>query len=79
MLYEVITDEVSYPFKIADRLYGELADAALKSYYFASCGVDLEEAYAGKWHRKAGHPDTTVLVHVSAVDGYRPKGSYNFV
>lgn len=68
-------EEVSYPFKIAGRLYGELADAALKSYYFARCGVDLEKAYAGKWHRKAGHPDTTVLVHVSAVDGYRPKGT----
>lgn len=68
-------DKVSYPFKIADRLYGELADAVLKSYYFARCGVDLDEIYAGKWHRKAGHPDTTVLVHVSAVDAYRPKGT----
>ncbi|MFV0593985.1 MAG: glycoside hydrolase family 9 protein [Draconibacterium sp.] len=68
-------DEISYPFKIENRLYSQLADAALKSYYFARCGVDLEETFAGKWHRQAGHPDTTVLVHVSAVDGYRPKGT----
>ncbi|MCK3683921.1 glycoside hydrolase family 9 protein [Maribellus sp. YY47] len=70
-----VGDSVSYPFKIADRLYGELADAVLKSYYYARCGVDLEERYAGKWHRKAGHPDTSVVVHVSAVDAYRPKGT----
>ena len=65
----------SYPFIVASHLFGDLADAALKSYYYARCGVDIDSAYGGKWHWKGGHPDTTVMVHVSAVDAYRPKGT----
>jgi len=65
----------SRPFTIANRLYSDLASAALKSYYYARCGVAIDSAYGGKWHRKAGHPDTSVVVHVSAVDAYRPKGT----
>lgn len=65
----------SYPFKIADRLYSNLAKATLKSYYYARCGVDIDSTYAGKWQRKAGHPDTSVVVHLSAVDAQRPKGT----
>ncbi len=68
-------NEHSHPFQIAEDLFGLLADAALKSYYFTRCGVDLDPIYAGKWHRKAGHPDTTVLIHISAADGFRPKGT----
>lgn len=65
----------SYPFRIGDALYGNLADAALKSYYYARCGVALKEEHAGKWHRAAGHPDTEVLIHASAADEKRPEGS----
>lgn len=65
----------SAPFIIADRPYTDLAGAALKSYYYARCGVATDSVYGGKWHRKAGHPDTAVVVHVSAVDAYRPKGT----
>ena len=65
----------SYPFVITDHLFGDLADAALKSYYYARCGIDIDPEYGGQWHWKGGHPDTTVMVHVSAVDGYRPKGT----
>ena len=65
----------SYPFKIGSRLYHDLSNAVLKSYYFARCGVDIDSIHGGAWHRKAGHPDTSVVVHISAADGYRPKGT----
>lgn len=65
----------SYPFIIGSQLFSNLADAVLKSYYFARCGVDIDSIHGGKWHRNAGHPDTLVMVHVSAADGFRPKGT----
>ena len=70
-----IADVCSYPFEIGTDLYGELADAALKSYYYARVGVDIEEAFGGKWHRQAGHPDTEVFIHASAADELRPEGT----
>ncbi|MEO7835861.1 MAG: glycoside hydrolase family 9 protein, partial [Ginsengibacter sp.] len=35
----------------------------------------LEEKYAGKWHRSAGHPDTVVYIHSSAASKARPAGT----
>ncbi len=65
----------SYPFTIGTDLYAELADAALKSYYYARCGVAIDSAFGGQWQRPAGHPDTLVMVHKSASDTSRPAGS----
>jgi len=74
--YTLCVDGVcSYPFQVGHELYGDLADAALKSYYFARVGIDIEEEFAGKWHRKGGHPDTEVYIHASAADENRPEGS----
>lgn len=67
--------EFSWPFEISKNPYKNLADAALKSYYYARCGVDIEEQFGGKWHRSAGHPDKEVLIHVSAASKDRPAGS----
>lgn len=66
---------VSHTFIIGEEIYKELADAALKSYYYARCGVELPEAYAGVYARKAGHPDTAVTVHASAAGPGRPEGA----
>ncbi len=66
---------ISAPFEIGRNLYGNLADAALKSYYYARCGEDIPETFGGKWHWKGGHPDTLVLVHASAADLHRPEGT----
>ena len=66
---------LSAPFEIGNHLYRNLADAALKSYYYARCGTDIPETYGGKWHWKGGHPDTLVLVHASAADQHRPEGT----
>ena len=62
-------------FQIGESLYKDLADAALKSYYYSRCGVEIEEEYGGKWHWKAGHPDTSVMIHESAADENRPAGT----
>lgn len=66
--------ECSAPFEIGTSLYGDLADAALKSYYYSRVGVDIIEEFGGKWNWKAGHPDTSVMIHASAADENRPEG-----
>lgn len=68
-------DECSYSLRIGESLYNDLADAALKSYYYARCGFAIEEAFGGQWNRAAGHLDTAVMVHASAAGPGRPEGS----
>lgn len=70
-----VNERCSYPFEIGTNLYDEIADAALKSYYYARTGVNIEPKYGGKWSYEAGHPDTKVFVHASAADANRPEGS----
>lgn len=65
----------SAPFEIGESLYGDLADAALKSYYYSRVGIDIEEEFGGKWNWEAGHPDTEVMIHASAADNNRPEGT----
>lgn len=65
----------SYPFEIKNQVAHEVGKASLKSYYYQRTHIDLDEKYAGKWARKAGHPDTAVLIHASAVSPGRPEGS----
>lgn len=65
----------SYPFAIAPAVFGPLAAGALKGFYYQRASTDLPAAYAGKWARPAGHPDTRVLVHPSAASASRPAGT----
>ncbi|HEY6976563.1 MAG TPA: glycoside hydrolase family 9 protein [Chitinophagaceae bacterium] len=65
----------SYPFRIGNDANKEAATAVLKGFYYIRSSVPLEEKYAGKWHRPAGHPDTAVLVHPSAASVKRPAGT----
>lgn len=65
----------SYPFQIRPNVHQSLAKAAIKSYYFQRMSIDLPEQFAGKWARPAGHPDTVVLVHASAVSPNRPENT----
>ena len=65
----------SYPFTIHPNANHAAAKAALKGYYYIRSNMPLEEQYAGKWHRPAGHPDTAVLVHASAASAARPEGT----
>ena len=65
----------SYIFEIGDAIHKDAAVAVLKGFYFQRSSIPLEEKFAGKWHRPAGHPDTAVLIHPSAADKKRPKGA----
>ena len=65
----------SYPFIIGINANHAVAVASLKGFYFIRSNMMLEEKFAGKWHRAAGHPDTAVLVHSSAASTARPEGT----
>ena len=66
---------VSYTFEIKPNIHREAAIASLKAFYYQRVSTDLPEKYAGKWHRKAGHPDDKVLIHASAATAQRPEGT----
>ena len=65
----------SYAFYIGNDVYRNVGKAVIKGFYYQRMSMDIDERYAGKWHRKAGHPDTAVLVHPSAADDHRPAGT----
>ena len=65
----------SYPFKINKNVSHLAGVAVLKGYYFQRASMPLLPAFAGKWTRPAGHPDTAVIVHSSAVSLQRPAGT----
>ncbi|HLI92366.1 MAG TPA: glycoside hydrolase family 97 catalytic domain-containing protein, partial [Puia sp.] len=76
-LYSVVVPGLgrSHSFRIADKVLFPVARAALKGFYYIRSGTALTPAYAGKWSRVAGHPDTEVLVHPSAATASRPAGT----
>jgi endoglucanase len=65
----------SYVFEINDSVNKNAGIATLKGYYYQRVSMPLEEKYAGKWHRSAGHPDTVVYIHPSAATKARPAGT----
>ncbi len=66
---------ISYPFVISVNANHSAALASLKGFYYIRSSISLDEKYAGKWHRAAGHPDTAVIVHSSAASDKRPEGT----
>jgi endoglucanase len=56
-------------FEIKDNLYRDAFKATLKNFYYIRASMDIEEKYAGKWHRKKGHPDDVCYFHPSALRG----------
>lgn len=65
----------SYSFNIEPNVHHNVAAGSIKAYYFMRASIPIEEKYAGKWKRAAGHPDDKVLVHASAVTQQRPEGT----
>lgn len=65
----------SYPFAIKNNVEHAVAVSSLKGFYYQRVSMPLEQRYAGKWARPAGHPDTEVLVHASAASEQRPEGT----
>jgi endoglucanase len=64
----------SFPFHISKNVYGKLAESAIKAFYYQRCDAELTPEYAGIWARKAGQPDTGVLIHSSAASLKMPEG-----
>lgn len=62
----------SHPFVVEPQVHQDVTRAALKGFYFQRMSTALPEAYAGRWQRAAGHPDTSVRVHPSAATEARP-------
>ena len=74
--YRIISNTgQSFPFLISQKAYSDISKAALKAFYYQRASIDLPPRFAGKWARKAGHPDTVVYIHPSAVGKTRPAGS----
>ncbi len=65
----------SYVFEVGDDANKQAAVSTIKGYYFQRASMPLEEKYAGKWHRSAGHPDDVVYIHPSAATKERPEGT----
>jgi endoglucanase len=65
----------SYVFNVDESANHPAAVAALRGYYYQRVSMPLEEKYAGKWHRSAGHSDTAVYIHPSAASTERPAGT----
>ncbi len=64
----------SAPFHIREHAMRDVATAALKAFYYQRMGMPIEEKYAGKWNRPAGHSDEYVKIHPSAASADRPEG-----
>lgn len=65
----------SHAFIVQPRVHRGVARAALKGLYYQRASTALPRRHAGRWHRAAGHPDTTVRVHPSAASRARPLGT----
>ena len=65
----------SYPFRIGEKVHHPAAVGSLKAFYYQRASMPLEAAYAGKWSRAAGHPDSAVFIHPSAVSANRKAGT----
>jgi endoglucanase len=65
----------SYVFEIGQNVYNEIAKASLKAFYLNRSGIKITSEFGGKWARAEGHPDTAVMVHVSAATKQRPEGT----
>ena len=53
--------------KIADKTFEEVTKASLKWYYYQRASMTLDEAYAGKWKRAAGHTNPAHSTRDSSV------------
>ncbi|TDH28541.1 cellulase [Segetibacter sp. 3557_3] len=65
----------SYVFEIGNGVNSLAAISTIKGYYYQRVSMPLEEKFAGKWHRSAGHPDAVVYIHASAATKERPEGT----
>ncbi len=65
----------SAPFEIAQNIYADLNQAAIKALYFNRASTELNSNEAGQYARPLGHPDDEVYIHSSAASPERPEGT----
>jgi endoglucanase len=76
--------EVRKDLKIAANTYEDVVKASLKWYYYQRASMALEETYAGKWARAAGHTNASVQLHnstgesgtINSTKGWYDAGDY---
>lgn len=73
--YTLEVNKTKTKFTVKEDALSDLCKAGIKAYYYQRTAMPLEEKYAGKWKRPAGHMDTEVLVHSSAATAERPEGT----
>ena len=73
--YQIVAGDAKADIVIADAPFAELSKAVIKAFYYQRMSMPIEEEYAGKWHRPAGHMDNEVYVHPSAATKERPAGT----
>jgi endoglucanase len=56
------SSDSSYHFSIKDNVYSSALQMITKSYYYQRCSYTLDTAYAGKWSRASGHPDSSIAL-----------------
>ena len=66
---------ISYPFMISTYPLYQTAVSSLKGFYFQRVSLPLQQPWAGKWARPAGHSDQVILIHPSAATIKRPAES----
>lgn len=67
--------EKEFTITVSNHAYDTLSRSAIEALYINRVSMDIEEEFAGKWARPAGHPDTVVYVHSSASEPHRPEGT----
>ncbi|MCQ2335062.1 MAG: glycoside hydrolase family 9 protein [Paludibacteraceae bacterium] len=73
--YTLVAGNAAQVVTIAEHALGDVAKAAMESFYLQRTGVAIEEQYAGIYARPAAHFDTCILVHPSAATISRPAGT----
>ncbi len=75
--YVIVVDGLgkSVPFSIGNNVFTDISKASIKAFYYNRASMPIESAYAGKYARKEGHPDTAVIVLPSAASANRPAGT----
>lgn len=76
--YQIIlaNGQGSEPFKVSlGTDYSAVSTAAYRTFYLNRSGLEITPEFGGVYARKAGHPDTAVVVHKSASNSSLKPGS----
>ncbi len=60
---------------IREDPYGDMANAAVKAFYYNRCSYPILSQFGGVYLRESGHPDKVVYVHASGASAGRPEGT----